>query len=441
MHAANLGKVIKSLENKRFIKTIKNVKFPTRRIYMLSELNPSEEITGGPWFSDAELDLDLVEALADLAIKFISDRSWGVTARKKPRKDDGERQSTTRSANTEKDHIDKDGKINKPAKQPKKGKQADHQSPETTRQATEGNHDLKDNPRDISAAASAPVESQNTNATANDEPETPYYPPQPNLHPIPPSLDESTSSFPSSSFLSSHDYPTTAEICAHIRDSRVTSLSFSEAEFQDLLDMLVWDGRLEKMGPRRYRSVRGVLALSERAREQERRRKEREKMRRAAEADIEDLGAAPPAGDGKKRKRAHVEIEDDEDGKDDEDDVVLGGRDWKKFHRLHKRQAPSSKNQASKGKVEASAGGDTKPGRGAVAVVDDDPPDPEFGGLTNGFAEAPCSRCPVASICGEDGPVSAATCPYFEAWLGGGMKEYEGHERQFQKLDKWLYNF
>lgn len=38
---------------------------------MLSHLTPAVELTGGPWFTDNELDLDFVEMLKKLCLKFI----------------------------------------------------------------------------------------------------------------------------------------------------------------------------------------------------------------------------------------------------------------------------------------------------------------------------------------------------------------------------------
>ena len=420
LHATNLTKVIKSLETKRLIKTIKNVKFPTRRIYMLSELNPSEDVTGGPWFSDAELDVDLVEALADLAIKFVRERSWSVAARTKSRREERERAGTSHAANTEKSNAGHDEGATRSVKRVKKGKQARFQSSETPQQPDGSGKNSTDTTLDNTAATSiAP--------SAREEPEAPLFPPQPNFQPIPPSISNpnSTHSF---QLQATHTYPATAEICAHIRESGVTSLSFNESEFQDLLDMLVWDGRLEKIGPDRYRSVRGTLALTERERSQEKRRKKREDTRKAGGTDIEDL-SNKPAVNHKKRTR----LKDDIDGEEEDGDDALSGRDWKKYNRLQKKHPPSSTNQAPTTETRPSiAGLDLTQERLSTT---DDLPDPEFGGLTNGFAEAPCSRCPVFSICGEGGPVSAASCLYFEGWLGGGMKDYEGLERRFRNTE------
>ncbi|KAL9093053.1 MAG: hypothetical protein Q9165_004191 [Trypethelium subeluteriae] len=415
-HLANLGKLIKSLENKRLIKSIKNVKFPTRRVYMLSDLSPSEDITGGPWFSDAELDVDLVDALATLAIKFVSDRSWGTTARKKVRREHIEDAGTS---------TEKNRRMNKPSKQLEPGKHIPSESIRSTQQANADDQDTIHAPDDIKTGHTVPNDHVHRATAITEESDIPFFPPQPHLCPIPPPVSTSKpSSLPPLKV--GHTYPSTAEICDHIRDSGVTSLTFSESEFQELLEMLVLDGRLEKMGPNRYRSVRGVLALTERGKDQDKRGRERGKTRKDRGPDIEELGAVVN-NTSKKRKWAGI------DAADEEDDVVLGGRDWKKYHRLQKRHLSKSPHTSSKTQAQSSSS-DIGTGRGEVATKED-PPKAAFGGLINGFAEAPCARCPVFSICGEDGPVSAASCLYFEDWLDGGMRVFEGMERKFQSTD------
>ena len=44
-----LIKVLKSLEDRRLIKPVKSSTCATKKIYMLFELHPSEELTGGQW--------------------------------------------------------------------------------------------------------------------------------------------------------------------------------------------------------------------------------------------------------------------------------------------------------------------------------------------------------------------------------------------------------
>ncbi|KAI9791267.1 MAG: 34-kDa subunit of RNA polymerase III (C) [Peltula sp. TS41687] len=76
LHQSVVLKTLKSLEQKGFIKAISNVKFPTRKIYMLASLSPSEDVTGGPWFTDGELDAEFVRTLCDLTATFIHSRSF-----------------------------------------------------------------------------------------------------------------------------------------------------------------------------------------------------------------------------------------------------------------------------------------------------------------------------------------------------------------------------
>lgn len=76
LHQSVVLKTLKSLEHKGFIKSISNVKYPTRKIYMLASLSPSEDVTGGPWFTDGELDTEFVKQLCNLLAKFIYSKSF-----------------------------------------------------------------------------------------------------------------------------------------------------------------------------------------------------------------------------------------------------------------------------------------------------------------------------------------------------------------------------
>eukprot|EP00877_Chromochloris_zofingiensis_P008185 jgi/Chrzof1/361/Cz01g13040.t1 len=44
-----ITKILKALEGRHLIKSVKNVNNPSRKLYMLAELEPSREITGGAW--------------------------------------------------------------------------------------------------------------------------------------------------------------------------------------------------------------------------------------------------------------------------------------------------------------------------------------------------------------------------------------------------------
>ncbi|KAJ1731107.1 34-kDa subunit of RNA polymerase III (C) [Coemansia biformis] len=59
-----VNRSLKQLEAQDIIKSVKSVKHPTRKLYMLSTVSPSADITGGPWFTDQEMDTDFIDQLA-----------------------------------------------------------------------------------------------------------------------------------------------------------------------------------------------------------------------------------------------------------------------------------------------------------------------------------------------------------------------------------------
>ncbi|KAM5538173.1 hypothetical protein V8D89_008060 [Ganoderma adspersum] len=75
LHQTVIDRCIKSLMQKQLIKAVKSVKYPTRKIYMLYHLEPSVEMTGGPWYTDNELDTEFIKLLCSASLRFIRDRS------------------------------------------------------------------------------------------------------------------------------------------------------------------------------------------------------------------------------------------------------------------------------------------------------------------------------------------------------------------------------
>ncbi|KAJ2156744.1 34-kDa subunit of RNA polymerase III (C) [Coemansia sp. RSA 552] len=71
-----INRCIKSLEQNTVIKSVKSIKHPTRKLYMLAELTPSQEITGGPWYTDQEMDMDFIEQLANQCYVYIYTLSY-----------------------------------------------------------------------------------------------------------------------------------------------------------------------------------------------------------------------------------------------------------------------------------------------------------------------------------------------------------------------------
>lgn len=71
LHNLVVTRCLKSLESKNIIKAVRSVKNPTRKVYMLWDNTPSEEVTGGPWYSEQQLDEPFVKVMYEQCFKAI----------------------------------------------------------------------------------------------------------------------------------------------------------------------------------------------------------------------------------------------------------------------------------------------------------------------------------------------------------------------------------
>lgn len=76
LHQTIMTRCLKTLEQKQLVKSVKSVKFPTRKIYMLYDLTPSIELSGGPWYTDNELDTGFIHELSMACLRYVQSRSW-----------------------------------------------------------------------------------------------------------------------------------------------------------------------------------------------------------------------------------------------------------------------------------------------------------------------------------------------------------------------------
>lgn len=82
LHQTVIDKCLKALEGQRAIKAVKSIKHPTRKMYLLYNTTPSTELTGGPWYSGSDLDVDFVTSLQKLCKKLIDQAvssAYGLT--------------------------------------------------------------------------------------------------------------------------------------------------------------------------------------------------------------------------------------------------------------------------------------------------------------------------------------------------------------------------
>ena len=63
LQQAQINKILKRLEGRKLVKPVQSVAFKNRRMYMMFDLEPDKALTGGPWYTEQELDLSFVMAL------------------------------------------------------------------------------------------------------------------------------------------------------------------------------------------------------------------------------------------------------------------------------------------------------------------------------------------------------------------------------------------
>jgi len=63
LQQVHINKILRKLESRKLIKPVKSVAFKNRRMYMLFDLEPDKALTGGPWYTEQQLDLSFVAAL------------------------------------------------------------------------------------------------------------------------------------------------------------------------------------------------------------------------------------------------------------------------------------------------------------------------------------------------------------------------------------------
>jgi len=71
----SLTKALKLLEQRMLIKSIRSVVSKSKKLYVLFDVEPAKEITGGPWYSDQEFDHEFVTALGEYIYRVVEAQS------------------------------------------------------------------------------------------------------------------------------------------------------------------------------------------------------------------------------------------------------------------------------------------------------------------------------------------------------------------------------
>jgi DNA-directed RNA polymerase III subunit RPC6 len=92
LHEAVIQAALKKLKGRNLISDMKSVEHPTRKMYIKSNLHPSDRASGGAWYTDGELDEALIDFVMKMLFKYIFQRtfyysrSYGGGSKKEPKK-------------------------------------------------------------------------------------------------------------------------------------------------------------------------------------------------------------------------------------------------------------------------------------------------------------------------------------------------------------------
>lgn len=66
-----VNKILKNLENKKLIKSVKSVAASKKKVYMLYNIEPDRTVTGGTWYSDQEFESEFVDVLNQQCYRYL----------------------------------------------------------------------------------------------------------------------------------------------------------------------------------------------------------------------------------------------------------------------------------------------------------------------------------------------------------------------------------
>lgn len=76
IHENKIDKLLKGLCSSKHIKQLKGARSGAKKTYILYDLQPAKEVTGGAWYSDGDLDVEFIDLVANLAIHYVKLQSW-----------------------------------------------------------------------------------------------------------------------------------------------------------------------------------------------------------------------------------------------------------------------------------------------------------------------------------------------------------------------------
>ncbi|GAB6019857.1 DNA-directed RNA polymerase III subunit RPC6 [Chamberlinius hualienensis] len=68
----HITKILKNLESRKLIKSVKSVSLGRRKVYMLYDVEPDQTVTGGSWYSDQDFEAEFVKVLNEQCFRYLT---------------------------------------------------------------------------------------------------------------------------------------------------------------------------------------------------------------------------------------------------------------------------------------------------------------------------------------------------------------------------------
>lgn len=222
LHMTTMNRAVKSLETKNMIKAVKVAKYPNRKTYMLAKLQPSEDVTGGPFYTNGELDEEFVHQMSSWTERYIIAKSWYHPPLPEHKK--------RSSSNMTQEEAEERPSLPQHKKTKPTREQAGEHTPVSEHKKNSSSKMTQEQAEELRAAE--------FQKRGHGRPRSKAMIP---MHP------------------GYRGYPTLSEVTRAINKSGLSNVTMKESEMQQLLDVLYWDGRLERMRDgKAYRATKQV---------------------------------------------------------------------------------------------------------------------------------------------------------------------------------------
>ena len=208
LHENVVEKALRALQGTKHIKQLKSARSTAKKTYMLYELEPTKEVTGGGWYSDGELDYDLIEVASEIVVAFVRERSWlsGPRLLRSPSKT-----ASVKHDKKRKRDVEDDGSSGIPSKKV------------DVKKSQEEVEDIPTSLLEQDGLEEEVIREIRANAATHDR------------HVLVP--------FPAGF----KDYPTLSTIQDHVDASGIIEKDITPQDMRELLDRLVFDDQLERI--------------------------------------------------------------------------------------------------------------------------------------------------------------------------------------------------